>query len=139
MRTGAFCGTAILAATCLSCGNSDNLYPVSGKVTCHGEPAAGAAIFLDRVGGPSLDDHLIMGIVQEDGTFTLVSGPQAQGVPAGEYAVLIEWKQKDRSARGSTAGSRDRLGGRYADPSHPVFHVTIKPEPNRLPPFELSD
>jgi hypothetical protein len=128
---------AVLALVCVSCSNG--LYPVSGKVTYKGQPAAGAAVFFQRQGGDSLNDQLIMGIVQDDGTFTLVCGSQGKGAPPGEYDVLIEWKDSRKRGRGPRQQMHDKLKGRYADRSRPRLHATIKAEANRLPPFELRD
>ena len=76
---------AVLALACVSCGNG--LYPVSGNVTYNGEPAIGAAVFFKRQGVDPVNEHMIMGLVQEDGSFTLVCGNQGKGAPTGEYDV----------------------------------------------------
>jgi hypothetical protein len=129
--------TAVVALTCTSCGNG--LYPVSGKVTYKGESTAGATVFLQRRGGDPLNEHMIMGIVQEDGSFTLVCGSLGKGAPAGEYDVLIEWKRGSHQGKGRPRKLPDRLQGRYADPKRPLLHATIRAERNILPPFELTD
>ncbi len=137
MKKGLFCATAALALACSSCSNG--LYPVSGKVTYKSEPAAGATVFLQRQGGDHQNEHMIMGIVQEDGSFTLVCGPLGKGAPPGEYDVLIEWKRAANHAKGLAQKVPDRLKGRYADPKHPRLHAMVKAETNNLPPFELTD
>jgi hypothetical protein len=129
--------SAVLALVCTSCSNG--LYPVSGKVTHKGQPAAGAAVFFKRPGVDSQNEHLIMGRVQEDGSFTLVYGSQGQGAPPGEYDVLIEWKDLPRRGNGRARTKPDKLKGRYADPAHPRFHASVKAESNHPPPFELTD
>lgn len=130
---------AALLLTCSSCGNSHNLYPVSGKVTYKGAAAVGATVFLQRQGGDPLKEQTIMGIVGEDGTFTLVCGPHGQGAPPGEYDVLIEWKDGSNRAKGLAQKVPDRLRGRYANVKHPLLHAVIKAETNSLPPYELVD
>ena len=85
-----------------------------------------------------MNEHLIMGIVQEDGSFSLVCGPHGAGAPPGEYDVLIEWKQDRNQPKGLAAGAHDRLRGRYADPKSPRLHATVNAETNSLPPFELN-
>jgi hypothetical protein len=130
---------AALVLACSSCGNSNNLYPVSGKVTYKGTPAAGATVFLQRQGGDPLNEQTIMGIVQEDGTFTLVCGPHGRGAPPGEYDVLIEWKRASNRAKGLAQKVPDRLKGRYANPKHPLLHAVINAEANNLPSYELMD
>jgi hypothetical protein len=133
--------TVMIALACASCGSSNNLHPVSGKVLYKGAPAVNATIFLRRQGVDPLNQQAIMGIVQEDGGFTLVCESFGKGAPPGEYDVLIEWKHDPKVTRtGSNARpTPDRLKGRYANPIRPRFHVTIKPGPNELAPFELAD
>ena len=53
-----------------------------------------------------MNDHTIMGIVQEDGSFELVSGLPGEGHPPGEYDVLIEWRRTSGPRQG---GVRARL------------------------------
>jgi hypothetical protein len=137
MRKPLLCIPALLVLVCVSCGNG--LYPVSGTVTYKGQPAAGATVFFHRQGGDPLSEHMIMGIVGEDGSFSLVCGDQGKGAPPGEYAVLIEWKQGANRGKGRVRAMPDRLKGRYADPRRPLLHATLKAEANHLPPFELTD
>ena len=90
MKKLVLCQMAVLALACASC-TSNNRYPVSGKVTYHGSPASGATVLFRRPGGDTMNDHTIMGIVDEDGSFELVSGLPGKGAPPGTYNVLIEW------------------------------------------------
>ncbi len=129
----------VISLACTSCGNSDNLYPVSGTVTYKGKPAAGATVFFHRPSGTSMNDHAIMGNVQDDGSFTLVCGSSIKGVPPGEYDVLIEWKQNLNQAKGLAQRGHDRLQGRYADPQRPRLHAVVRAETNNLDAFELTD
>lgn len=138
MRKAIGCLMGVLALTSLSCGKN-NLYPVTGKVTYRGAPAAGATVFFYRQGADPLNEHLVMGIVQEDGSFELVCGPLGKGAPPGDYDVVIEWKAVSGQRGGQPHHGPDKLKGRYADPKHPRLHVTVKAEPNTLAPFELTD
>jgi hypothetical protein len=133
--------TVMMALACASCGNSNNLHPVSGKVLYKGVPAVNATVFLRRQGVDPLNQLSIMGIVQENGGFTLVCESLGKGAPPGEYDVLIEWKHDPKLIRtgSNTKAPPDRLKGRYADPKRPRFRVTIKAEPSELAPFELTD
>jgi hypothetical protein len=131
------CLTAALALACASCGNKNNIYPVSGKVTYHGAPAAGAAVFFRRQGGDPMREHLIMGIVQEDGSFELVCGSLGKGAPPGKYDVLIEWKRVTGQGQGRPRHGPDKLKGRYADPKRPLVHATVAARATNLPPFEV--
>jgi hypothetical protein len=138
MRKVVFWLTAALALSSVSCGNN-KLYPVSGKVTYQGVPANGATVFFSRQGADPMNEHLIMGIAQEDGTFELVCGSLGKGAPPGEYDVLVEWKPVSGQSKGRPQRGPDKLNGRYADPKHPRLHAVVKPETNNLPAFELKD
>jgi hypothetical protein len=124
---------ALLAFALSSCAGN-GLYPVAGRVMYRGEPAAGAVVFLRRTGADLQNEQTIMGIVQQDGSFTLVCGSLGSGAPPGDYDVLIEWKAGPHQAK-----VPDRLKGRYANPSRPLLHATIKAENNELAAFELTD
>jgi hypothetical protein len=139
VRKVVICLTAALALTCAACGNKNNIYPVSGKVTYNGSPAAGAAVFFYRQGGNSMNEPMIMGIVQEDGSFELVCGSVGKGAPPGDYDVMIEWKQVSGQSKGRPQHGPDQLKGRYADLKHPLLHATLEAKTNYLAPFELTD
>jgi hypothetical protein len=139
VRNLVFCLAAALPLACASCGAKNDIYPVSGKVTYKGAPAAGAAVFFYRHGGDSMNDHMIMGLVQEDGTFELVCGSLGNGAPPGEYDVVIEWKQISGQEKGRPKRGPDKLNGRYADPKHSRLQATVKAERNELAPFDLTD
>jgi hypothetical protein len=134
------CSVVVAAAlTCASCGNQNNLYPVAGNVTYKGTPAAGATVFFYRRGADSMNEHMIMGLVKEDGIFELVCGSLGKGAPPGDYDVLIEWKPASGQGRGRPERGPDRLEGRYADLKNPLLHATIEAKANHLPPFDLTE
>ena len=139
MRKLVWSAVAGIGLICTSCTGSNRLYPVSGTVTYKGKPAAGAAVFFHHQGLDRMHEHMIMGLVQEDGSFELVCGSLGTGAPAGEYDVLIEWKRVTGQRKGHPQHGPDQLKGRYADRNHPRLHALIKAEPNRLPVFDLTD
>jgi hypothetical protein len=131
------CLTAFLSLACASCSNRIKIYPVSGKVTYEGRPAAGAAVFFHRHGGDTLNDPMIMGIVMQDGFFEVACGSLGKGAPVGEYDVLVEWKPRI-TPNGGQDRTADKLMGRFADLNHPVLHAKVEAEANQLPPFDLA-
>jgi hypothetical protein len=134
-----FCLMAMLVLSCTSCGNKNNIYPVTGQVTYKGSPASGATVFFFRRGGDSMNENMTMGIVQEDGSFELVCGSLGKGAPPGDYDVLIEWKTMNGQNKGRPQHGPDKLKGRYADPKHPLLQATVEAATTNLPPFELTD
>jgi hypothetical protein len=130
---------AAVALACAGCRGARGLYPVSGKVTYQGEPAAGAYVFFRQPGADPVSAPVIMGVVKEDGSFIVYSG-EHEGAAPGDYAVLIQWRQGANPGAGARhERPPDRLGGRYADPEHPRLQAAVKAEANHLPPFELVD
>jgi hypothetical protein len=138
MRKSLFCSIAAsVALACSSCGPSAKLYPVTGKVTVNGTPAAGATVIFQRQGFDLMNEQTVMGIVGEDGVFSLVSGPSDEGAPPGEYDVFVEWRHRAENPKGPMG--TDRLKGHYADRNHPRLHAAVNPEPTDLPPFDLTE
>lgn len=139
MRNVFLCLSAAMALACASCGDNNRIYPVSGMVTYKGSPASGATVYFRRQGGDPMSEHMIMGIVQENGTFELACGSLGNGAPPGEYDVLIEWKRVTGQSKGRPQRGADKLKGRYADQKHPRFHAVINAERNQVGSFELTD
>jgi hypothetical protein len=138
MQKPLFCSMiAALTLGCSSCGHSPSLYPVTGKVLVKGAPAAGATVFFERHDAGLMNEQTIMGIVGEDGSFRLVSGPHGEGAPPGEYDVFVEWRHRAERAKGPLG--TDRLKGHYGDRNHPRLHAVVKSEPTDLSPFDLTE
>ncbi|HUY93448.1 MAG TPA: hypothetical protein VMV10_32275 [Pirellulales bacterium] len=139
MEKAIHCAAMLLALTCASCrAKTNNIFPVTGKVTYNGAPAAGAAIFFYRKGA-GLEEHMVMGVIQNDGSFELVCGPLGKGAPPGEYDVLVEWRPVVAQRNGNPQRGPDQLKGRYSDRSRPLLHATVEARANDLPPFDLTD
>jgi hypothetical protein len=132
------CVTAALVLACPSC-NKNDIYPVSGKVTYKGSPASGAVVFFHRQGGDASNEPVLMGIVQEDGSFELVCGSRGKGAPPGDYDVLIVWTRVRRQGQGRPQHGPDQLKGRYADRKRPRLHATVEAGATTLPAFALTD
>ncbi len=134
---------AICLANSLGCGGDGrvDVYPVSGKVTVKGQPAAGAKVIfysqnaeLQTPGIPIPE-----GTVAEDGSYRLKSYKDGDGAPAGDYAVTVVWNQViEAAADPESVVERDRLAGRYASPDQSGLKASVKEVENQLPPFELQ-
>ena len=151
-------GFAVVGTACAfaiaGCGDGAGLSPVSGKVLYKGEAASGAVVYFQRHGDVDPSHKLVpFGIVQEDGGFTLSSDSLGNGALPGTYTVLIEWRDGTRNgvvpvkSKGQTNlvkrsrihSGPDRLKGRYFDINKPLLKAEVKPGPNELTPFELTD
>jgi hypothetical protein len=127
---------ALAAVGGLSCGPSGPaLHPVRGSVHFEGQPAEGATVVLEPVGGGG-DLSKPSGTVSADGTFTVTTHPHGSGAPAGEYAVLVTWYPPD--AR-SVDNPKNKLPAKYADPAKtPVPKVTVPAGGTEVPPIKLT-
>jgi hypothetical protein len=157
------CFKGIAAATvsvALSgCGTPPGYFAVSGKVLYKGEPASGAVVYFHRADGIANSQPAIpCGIADDDGSFYLTCDGVGNGCPAGQYAVLVEWKGKPETpipqpkptrvkgkAKAVTPKGRmaregsDRLKGHYFDLTKPRLRAEVLAQNNTLPPFELAD
>jgi hypothetical protein len=125
----------LLAVGGLSCGPSGPvLHPVRGSVHYEGQPAEGATVILDPVGGGGTAKP--SGTVAADGSFTVTTHPHGSGAPPGEYTVLISWFPPD--ARQSD-NPKNKLPARYGDPAKtPVPKVTVSAGGTDIPPIQLT-
>jgi hypothetical protein len=126
----------LLAVGGVSCGPSGpTLHPVRGSVHFDGQPAEGATVVLDPVGGGG-DLSKPSGTVSADGTFTVTTHPHGSGAVAGEYAVLVTWYPPD--AR-SVDNPKNKLPAKYSDPAKtPVPKVTVPAGGTEIPPLKLT-
>ncbi len=156
-----------LALALPSCGGTaEGLAPVTGKVVCDGQPAAGAVVVFHRQAGepappPSAAGVIPSATVGDDGSFTVESASLGRGAAPGKYNVLVQWPEQGDAAA-AAAGSRtkdariggkkvvvakhdkldpvpsDRLKGRYSDSGKPQFKYEIKPGANDLGTLEIT-
>ncbi len=68
-----------------------------------------------------------IGEVRQDGSFSLTTYKTDDGAPEGEYAVTVIWLEKPSGPRlGENRGLvKDRLDGRYSDPTSPKLKATV--------------
>ena len=135
------------AAVALGCGSGGKkLYPVTGKLTYQNRPAVGAMVIFHPKGDKTPQAIRPSGLVKEDGTYTLFSGPgdEGKGASAGEYEVAVTWDAPPKGPAGGMGGggeqklTGDQLGGRYRDPATSGLKATINAGPTEIPAFELK-
>src|SRR5262249_18476705 len=134
----------VLAVVSCSVGGTKH-YPVTGKLLYKDQPAAGAVVALHPANAKSeLTSQPAVGLVKDDGTFTLSTGRDA-GVPAGDYIVTGVWYQPAPEAKKKKAGLVaddpalvDKLKGAYADKAKSNLTRQVKPGPNQLEPITLQ-
>lgn len=131
---------AILTAGCSS-GNQGEapVFPVKGKISLDGEPAGGAFVVFHPKSPASVSDRdrRPSAQVQPDGSFELTTHSQADGAPAGEYAVTVQWNKLIKQGNDTIAGP-NIIPPPYAKPDTTPLEVTIKESSNQLDPFQIT-
>lgn len=135
------CAVVVAIAGCSKDDGRIAVYPVSGKVLVNGQPAEGAKVVLygatDALSGPGAP--IPDGTTDAEGVFHLRSFDPADGAPAGQFKVSIEWPEPiPPNADQEFYRPKDRLQGRYQDPEKSGLVVTIEEGGGELAPFELK-
>ena len=121
------------------CSNSDRLETVAvyGKVTYKGEPLpSGSVIFVPVSGGPTAEAN-----IESDGKYSLGTYEKTDGVPPGEYDVMVVAmsEQQSMEAADAAAGSESLIPSRYGDPSKSGLKASVKPDDDNEINFDLVE
>ena len=122
----------------------DKVSKVTGTLLIDGEAQESVAIRLIRIGeeNPNAGTSKALtssALTDKDGNFsigTYENGPDADGAPVGEYALVFQWGQINLMGGGNYGG--DKFKGKYADPAKSEFKVTVGDKPVDLGTIELS-
>jgi hypothetical protein len=124
---------------CSEEGSKVPVFPVKGSVKFEGEPAAGAFVVFHPLSPakPGETPPRPSAQVQPDGTFELTTTSQADGAPAGEYAVTVQWTKLIKQGNDTLAGP-NVIPPIYAKPETTPWKVTVKDAPNQLDPYTIT-
>ena len=124
---------AVLAAVC-GCGDGlPPRYPVSGIVTYHNQPVAGAQVMFTSAAGRAAE-----GTTDADGKFALTTYEPGDGAFAGSHRVTIV-KMISTNPADPYAAAKNALPARYASAGQSPLEVTVSAtEPNEFR-FDLTD
>ncbi len=109
------------------------VFPVSGKLTVDGRPAEQALVYFHPADGQTSPFAKVMA----DGTFRPGTYTATDGVPAGEYALTVQWPTV-KLVEGEERLGPDQLAGRYSDRKKPVATIIVREGENVIPPLELK-
>ncbi|WP_406696901.1 hypothetical protein V5E97_38535 [Singulisphaera sp. Ch08] len=137
-------GCVVLSALA-GCGSSDaagkvTVYPVKGKILLpDGQPLTSGRVVFLPLGELMIESS---GTIGADGAFSLSTGESGEGAPAGEFRVKITPNESKLAVAkpGSRSVNQRKLPfpPQYADEETSGLKVTVKPEPNDLPPIRLQ-
>lgn len=138
---GVMTATAVALAGCSDGASSKEapVFPVKGTVRFEGEPAAGAFVVFHARSPARPGEQPVRPTaqVQPDGTFELTTTSQADGAPAGDYAVTVRWTKLIKQG-GDTIAGPDAIPPIYARPDTTPLKVTVRDAPNELEPFKIT-
>lgn len=135
----------LLFASCGGGPKRPRVYPVKGRLTVQGQPAAGARLTLTPTenADPALwKMGYPQAIVRPDGSFAFTSYEDNDGAPPGNYKLTARWIEGDtgmpnEDADENTAPPKQLLDEKYAQPESTPWTVVVEPKTNQLDPFEV--
>ena len=126
----AFCG----------CGDSGSqrvpVFKTAGKITFNNRPVDGAFLVLHPKAAAAADVPRPTAHVQPDGSFEPTTFDSADGAPAGEYVVTVEWR-KLINDRGEWVPGPNLLPAKYSNPATSGVTVMVAEGKNELPAITL--
>lgn len=109
------------------------VFPVSGRVTHNGEPMPFATVTFYPAGQPFATALKSRAVADKEGYYRLTTYEKDDGVPQGDYAVVLYVPLKEPEPYELEAPNPpDRLKHAYIDPAKSKLRYTVKPEPNTI-------
>jgi hypothetical protein len=129
-----------LAAAVASCSSGDRvrLHAVGGKVLYKGSPLAKAMVVFHPQGDYPKELPKPLAYTDAEGQFKMTTTRPGDGVPAGEYALTVEWRERTRTGA-EKIGGRNLLPARYSKPETSGLRCRVQEGPNEIPPLILTD
>ena len=130
-------GVALLAG----CGSSEPgrvpVFKAAGKITFNNQPLEGAFLVLHpKVATTTPDVPKPTALVKPDGSFEPTTFNSADGAPAGEYVVTVEWRKLVNVGGDWTPGP-NLLPPKYSNPATSDLVIQVAEGSNELPPITL--
>ena len=114
----------------VGCGSTNQITPVSGKITYKGAPCDGALVVFHPLAGERLNDPKPVATTSPDGVYRLTLFAENDGAIPGEYGVTIVWNALEREPKMSLSGEgsagSDRLKGKYGNPVSPKLKAKVE-------------
>jgi hypothetical protein len=115
------------------------VHPARGQLFFEEKPTPGASVVLDPVGVKEPNFPRPQGVVKDDGSFVLGTFDKDDGVPLGEYRVMVTWfaKRTTLDADGSPL-PKNLLPAKYGKFGTSDLTVRIAEGDNQLPVIKLK-
>lgn len=112
-----------------------HVYPTQGVITYRGHAIPGAFVALHPK-SPIPNAPNPRATVARDGTFALSTFDAADGAPAGEYVLTVQW-YRPVNRNGELSPGPNVLPRQYETPRTSRLQVTVAQAETRLPPIDL--
>jgi hypothetical protein len=109
-------------------------FPVSGQVLVNGQPAKGAWVVFHHLGDWGTKSIVPQAWTDDDGRFVMFTYEVADGAPAGDYRVTVEWP----AYRYGRNWGPDKLGGKFANAETSGLKAQVSAGRNELEAFALQ-
>ncbi len=126
------CLMLLLFSCIMGCGGRNEnrvpVLPVKGQVLLDAEPAVGAYVeFVQKNPTDATKNISPTSSVNENGEFILSTYTMGDGVPEGEYYVLVRWPTPDEMTEPDTYPENwEYLREVYGDPENPQLNAVIQ-------------
>ena len=137
LRSFAFC--CMLLAAVSGCGGAPagdtpvgKLVSVKGQVLFVDKPIPGARVTFHPLSATDKNAKTPFAVVQEDGTFQLMTYRPNDGAPPGEYVATVSWFKPAQGTLDDDGIGEVLLPAKYQRPESSGLKVTVKensPEP----------
>jgi hypothetical protein len=85
------------------------------------------------VGGDPVEGVAPTGRVQPDGSFAISTYAEADGAPAGEYVLTVQWFKIVAEAGGGGSGGPNVIPRKYSSPDSSPVKVSVASGPTHVP------
>lgn len=130
----------VIALAAAGCGKSTNdrvkVYPTNGQILWQGRPLAGAMVVLHPKGARDPRSLPARAATDKDGRFHATTYETADGAPAGEYAVTVQYYPLKRQGESYVPGPNS-LPQKYANPATTDLSIRVAEAPTTLQPLNL--
>jgi hypothetical protein len=140
LRRAAYLGMVCATLANSGCGSADTgrvaVIKTAGKVTFKNQPVEGAFLVLHPKDAATADAPRPTALVKPDGSFQPTTFDSADGAPAGEYVVTVEWR-KLVQVGGEWQPGPNLLPQKYGNPATSDIVVRVAEGQSELPPITL--
>src|SRR5262245_14244045 len=127
------CAVALAAAGC-SGSTMPPRHTVKGRVVMNESPVAEATVVFYPLAEQAQSFPKPLAQTDAKGEFALTTLTQADGAPAGEYAITVELREPRLVGEEYTRDGRHLLPERYADPASSGLRYKVIAGSNEVPP-----